>query len=615
MGLAGGFIEALKSTSQKLLQNPLKFYISMFRKDFLTGMAFLLVTNGLDVLTPLVLKQAIDLISAANLSEGNPTGLLALTVKYFAILTGLAMSRFGWRIYFNRYHTLSAEDLRNRMFKKLNELTPAYFNKAPVGELMSLCISDVQSFRGAIGSAVLILVDGLVLISFLLPLMIYLNWHWSIVTLIFFPAVPFLIHWVTKQIFTRYKHQQDQLAALSAFSAELVNGIRVIKSFVLEKLKLSDYNRLSRDYEIASNRTMQVDALFDPIMDLGMASAVVILVFVAGKDVIAGAASIGTVVAFQSYLRKLKWPMTAMGFGLSQYKKGMASFERIKELLYNNEITADQGHQVADEFSTLQAVNLSFKYEQSRPEILKNLNFKIERGQVLGVIGPVGSGKSTLALLITRLYQDWSGDLLLNGQDIRSFTLASVRKLITLVPQDPFLFSDSVANNLSPLAKPEHLADFANMADIQNEILELPSQYQTTLGERGVNLSGGQKQRLCLARGLANHAQNHGNHSGQLLILDDTLSAVDQLTEQRIIKNLAQLKNQGSTIIIVSHRLSVLSEVDVLMVLKEGSIEAIGTPVELATTSPTYKNLLKIQEDHSAKDKATASLQTEVVTS
>jgi ATP-binding cassette subfamily B protein len=584
-----------------LLKNPLLFYIKQNKRAFGLGLFFLVITNSLDGVYPLFIKKVLDEVSANGLSPAtvkSDIGFYALT--FFVTMLGLAGSRFLWRVFFGRYHTEAAEDLRNRIFKHLTSMGPTFFMKNSIGELMSVIVSDVQAFRSAIGSGVLIFVDGLVIMSIVLPLMIWLNPSWTWKTLILLPLIPFMINKITKAIFSSFKIQQDKLAELSGISQEIVGGIRVIKSFAQEENKLKDYNRFSTTYEQACVKTAKWDSLFMPAMEFGVASGSVILLFVAGPDVLSGAATIGTLVAFQRYITKMVWPMTSLGMGYSQFQKGMASFSRIRDLFQQTTDIPDLGNQQVDDFHQLEVRNVSYRFPGSSEYALKDISFKVEAGEFVGIVGPVGAGKTTLLQLLTRLYPVQEGQIFVNGIAIDQLTQKNLHETISMVPQEAFLFSESIAENISyglaESAVETELAHWARAVDIDAEVQNLPVGYKSQLGERGVNLSGGQKQRLTIARALIVGAP--------VVLLDDSLSAVDMSTETRIKEALLQLKaaqnsalqQKKKTRIIIAHRLSTIENADKIIVLSEGRIEAIGTHTDLLKSSSTYQQMARLQE-------------------
>lgn len=573
-------------TAALLKTHPLKYYVAKYRGHFSVGMLFLILTNTLDALSPLVLRKGIDQIVDGISSDE----LLKTSALYFLILVMLAGTRYTWRVFFGRYHTSAAEDLRNRIFQHLSRMGPQFFRRNPIGELMSIITNDVQSFRNGIGSGVLVLVDGFTIVLVVLPVMIWMEPNWTWKTLILLPLVPFLIWQVTGMIFRSYKIQQDKLSDLSGVTQEIASGIRVIKGFAQEENQLKYYNLKSKDYTDACNKVATVDSLFVPIMYFGVATGTAILLFISADDLIAGSVSVGTFVAFQRYITKMVWPMTAFGMGLSQFQKGMASFSRIKDLLLKKTDIPDEGNIVLNGFYHLRVKNLSFQYADASSPILKNINFEINKGEKVGIVGPVGSGKTTLLHVLNRLFPVDPGMIEMNGHSIEQITQKSLHQTIAFVPQEPFLFSDSISDNIQmALDEPvldDELLHWTDAVDLKSEIMSLPQAFGAQLGERGVNLSGGQKQRLTIARGLITKAP--------LIVLDDSLSAVDHKTEATIQN---QLKNQleKKTQIIVTHRLSAIRDADKIIVLKDGEIEAIGTHDELILKSSAYKQIADIQ--------------------
>lgn len=566
---------------------PLWHYIKKYRKHFSLGMLFLLITNALDVAYPLLMKRALDQISAGvTWIEVAKTCLI-----FFAVMGSLAVTRFCWRYFFGHYHIYSAEDLRRRLFQQLTQLSPEYFTQKQTGDLMSIMTSDVQSFRMAIGAGVLILVDGLTIMAMVLPIMISMNWDWTWKTLILLPLVPFIIYRVNTLIQKRYRLQQDRLSDLSSFSQESVMGVRITKSFAQEENRLSRYKIWNKKYVEACNQTAVVDALFGPVMQFGVASGTVILLFLVAGELTAGLVTVGTFIAFQRYITKMVWPMTALGLGLSQLQKGRTSFARINEVLKETAHLPFMGDQKLSKFSELCFDQVSFSYPKSERQILSEVSFKITAGETLAIVGPVASGKSTLLQLAAGLYHPQSGNILINQLKLEEYSQESFYDRIILVPQEAFLFSESILDNLksekSPLTETSIETTLRDV-DVFTEMHTLPQGLETKLGERGVNLSGGQKQRLAIARGL--------QAAGDLYLFDDVLSAVDEKTERHIQGVLAKLKSTGLAFMISTHRLQTLNFVDRVLVLNQGKIEFIGTPKEALNHSPTLIQMAAQQQ-------------------
>ncbi len=574
---------------QLLLKHPLWFYIRTHPRAFALGLSSLMLTNFLDGIYPLVLKTGIDQVEQrVEISALGRTSLI-----FLFLMASLSITRFAWRMGFGYFHTYSSENLRKRLFNHTTGLAPSYFQKTPVGEIMSLVTNDVQSFRQAIGPGLLVLADGFIIVAVVLPIMLNMNAAWTWRTLIFLPAVPFLIWIVMKLIYSRYKAQQDRFSELTGVAQESIGGIRVIKSFALEDRRTELFNQMSSAFEKACNRVAGVDALFGPIMEFGVASGSVILLFVARDDIFSGAVTLGTFVAFHRYIQKMVWPMTALGMGLSMFQKGFASFDRMKSLFLTVTDVPDTGKKELQNFQDLEFRNVSFSYQDSGVPVLKNISFRMQAGETLGLMGPVGSGKSTLLSLLTRLYPLKQGQILVNDLPIEEYTLASLRKNFLLVPQEAFLFSESISENiafgLERQVDDQEVLRMTEIVDLSDEIQSLPQKFESQLGERGVNLSGGQKQRLTLARGLILKAP--------LLLLDDSLSAVDTRTEQAIERELAT--HHGQSRLIVSHRLSTMRSADRILVLREGEIEAQGTSEELLANSSTFQKIVSIQGEQS----------------
>ncbi|WP_415061768.1 ABC transporter ATP-binding protein [Bdellovibrio sp.] len=574
------------SDNSLLLKRPLWYYIKNNPRAFSLGMLFLVVTNALDGIYPLIMKTAIDQIEKQSpLDEIGKTCLL-----FLAIMSGLAITRYGWRTHFGRFHTFAAEHIRQKLFHKITSLGPNFFHKNQVGELMSLLTNDVQSFRQAIGPGLLILADGVIIIAVVLPIMITMNWEWTWKTLIFLPLVPFLIWRVMRLIHANYKAQQDRFSELTGVAQETVGGIRVIKSFAQEDNRTRLFNGVSSAFENACNKVARIDALFMPVMEFGVTSGSVILLFIAKDDVYSGAVTIGTFVAFHRYIQKMVWPMTALGMGFSYFQKGYASFDRIKEVLNTETDIPDNGTYVIEKFESLEFKNVSYKHKGSSVYVLKDISFSLKAGESLGIMGPVGAGKTTLLHLLSRMYPLEEGQILINGIPLEDIQQESLRKTFLLVPQEAFLFSESISDNVSfglrEKASEEEILRMTEIVDLSKEIDSLPHKYDSQLGERGVNLSGGQKQRLTIARGLIMKTP--------VLVLDDSLSAVDTKTEKAIEEELAKSHSTMSRII-VAHRLSSLKGVDKLLILKEGHVEAWGPYAEVLKVSPTFQKIVQIQ--------------------
>lgn len=575
----------------ELAQKPFRFYFKQHKRIFIVGIICLLFTNILDALPPYLIGMAIDQIThQAGMSEIGRTVVLILVVTVF-----LSLFRYLWRIFWGRFHHSVAEDLRNRIFTKLTQLGPSYYQKHPIGQLMSLITNDVNSFRMAVGPGVLIFLDALFLLMILPPLMLSLSPSWTWKTLILMPLIPILIFKIERLLNKRWRQQQDKFAEMSGAAQEIVSGIRVIKSYAQEKNQTRLFNIFSRNYEIACNQVAKTDAVFSPTLEMGVTIGGVILILVGTPEVLRGEVTVGAFFAFYQYIQRMIWPMTAVGVSLSFIQQGKASFERILNLLSSPIDIPDNGEIELKAFSTLEVRNLSFTYPGETQPSLKNISFSLKTGETLGIIGITGSGKSTLIDLLCRHYPVPPQTIFINDYPIENIRKSSLRQLFSVVPQDAFLFSRKISENIALGVHSWELKEVqqaAALVNLDKEIEDTPMAYEAYLGERGVNLSGGQKQRLTMARALVRNSP--------VVILDDSLSAVDARTESYILACLkgqlgTQANQQPITAIIVSHRLASIRLAEKVLVLNAGEMEAFGSHSELHSNSPTYRQLDALQ--------------------
>lgn len=581
------------SNNRGLVQNPFFFYVRHNKRPFILGISLLVVTNFLDSIWPLFIKMGIDQIEkVAPLSE------LTKTCMMFAgVMIMLSFFRYGWRRQWGEFHSTAGEHLRLTLFDHMIFMGSRFFQKNPPGELMSLMTNDIQSFRQGIGPGFLILADGLIYTTIVIPIMLSLNPEWTWKSLILLPLVPLLIWFVMNKIEKNYSKQQEIYADLTQFTEEQISGIRVIKGFGLESIRLKLYEAASKRLELQSFKTSVIDAIFMPVMQLSATFGGVILLYVAQDDVLSGTATVGTFIAFHRYIQKMVWPMTALGLGLSYWQKGMASFGRVKEILKSQTDTQDTGTLELKEFESIEFRDVYFKYESAPHWVLQNINLKIQAGEKWAILGPIGSGKSTLINLILRLYPLDRGQILINGIPHSNYSLESLRKCIQLVPQEPFLFGRSVVDNVL-MGFPTHNDPDPDHTDrrlwselakfqMDDEVSRLPEKEKSLLGEKGVNLSGGQKQRLTLARAYAMNPK--------VMILDDVLSAVDTDTEHKISQQL--FADPKKTYLVIAHRLSTVKITQNVVVLREGHIEYQGNWEVGLKNSPTLQVFQKIQNE------------------
>ncbi len=578
----------LHPMADDFFKRPFWFYIKQHPKNFCFGLLSLLLTNSLDVLPPLLIGKALDLIA-----EGRPTKDVAEVVGIIVILTAfLALFRYLWRIFWGRFHHSVANDLRKKIYDKLLDFGPSFYQKNTIGHLMSLMTYDVNSFRMGIGPGLLILFDAIFFLIVLPPLMIAISWDWTSKTLILMPLVPFVVYKMISVLHRRYRHQQNKYSEMSAVSQEIVAGSRVIKSYGQEENQTRIFNDYSRKFQEACDRSAKVDSAFGPVLEISVSVGCVILLWIGAPDVIQGTVTLGSLFTFYQYIQRIVWPMEALGIGFSHVQQGKASFDRIAQLLSTPSDLPDEGQTEIDHFENLEFDSVLFFYPNETRPALRDLSFSLKAGQTLAITGVTGSGKSTLVDLLCRNFEAQSGEIRINGVAIKNLPRRSLRKLLGVVPQESFVFSRRISENIA-LGRDswtmDEVVQTSEMVRLDEEIQNIPGKYDSYLGERGVNLSGGQRQRLTLARAMMKNSE--------IIIFDDSLSAVDAKTEAYILENLRSRSgsDKGQTTIIISHRIASLKWADQILVLDQGQVEAIGTHDELLKTSPTYLKLFEMQ--------------------
>lgn len=569
----------------ELLSKPYWFYIKKNKRTVSLGILWLFLTNLMETIIPVLVGKTLDAITASA-----PLASIGEIVTWiFALLVVQSVFRYLWRVYWASFHHTVAEDLRNRVFECMMELGPSFFRPRKIGQLITLITNDVNSFRMGIGPGFLILLDGIMMAGLMLPVMISMSWTWTWQTLALMPLVPFAVKRLLSHLQVEFQKRQDRFSDMSGSAQEIVSGIRVIKSFAQEENQTRKFNLQSYEFMKSCDHVARWNSFFSPCLELPVALGSVVLLLLGVPEVIAGRVSIGQFFAFYQYIQRMIWPMEALGVALGHLQEGWASFARIREILDFKTDVPDSGEIEISEFVSLEARDLSFTYPGATEPTLKNISFVLKRGESLGVIGLTGSGKSTLLELLTRQYPVTQGHLLVNGIPVSEIKLSCLRKLIAIAPQDAFLFSRKVADNLALGLNQwnmDELREVASQVRLDQEIEKWPGAYEALVGERGVNLSGGQKQRMTLARAMVCQAP--------VVILDDALSAVDAKTEEDILANLRD-EMQGTTSIIVSHRLASVRDANEIMVLKDGQIEAKGRHEDLIELSATYRFLHEMQ--------------------
>lgn len=564
----------------------LKAFILEHKWKYIFGVIWLIIIDTVQLLVPKILARATDDI-AANLVAREDLIKYALLI----ILTGfiIFLGRYFWRIYIIGTSRRLEYYLRKKLFNKLLTLSSNYYNRQKTGDLMAHATNDINAIRMALGPGTIMLVDAIFLIILSLYMMVSIaGLRLTTILVVTFPLIMIIVNVFGKIIYKRFKKVQEAFSNLSDISQESLSGIRVIKSFVQEDLVSDRFYDVNKDNYDKNLNLVKIHGLFNPLLQFLASISFLILIFYGGRQVISNNISLGDFVALNLYLGTLIWPTRALGMVINVIQRGTASMDRLN-IIFNeeSEIKEISNPIILDKAAgQIEFRNVSFKYPNTEKYALKNISFKLDKGKTLALIGPTGSGKTTIVNLLLRLYDINQGSILLDNYNIKYLSLNSLREAIGYVPQDNFLFSESISENISfaydqevPM---ENIIKASKAAQVYDNILEFPNQFDTILGERGVTLSGGQKQRTSIARAIIKEAP--------ILILDDSLSAVDTETEEKILNNLSCLLADTSSIVI-SHRVSTIKDADEILYLKDGEILERGSHTDLIELGGEYKGL------------------------
>lgn len=573
-------------------------YFYKYRWRFLLGVLFVLASNYFRVLQPQVIRYALDLVIDNvyfyRLLEGSRLqadffGQLAKILLFFGGLTLLFALLMGLFMYFMRQtlivmSRLIERDLRQEIFQHYERLHLAFYRKNNTGDLMARLTEDVSKVRMYLGPAVMYGVNLVFLMVMVIGAMLSVSVELTLYSLIPLPILSFSIYYVTSIINKKSEAIQGQLSTINSLAQEVYSGIRVVKSYGREEAMADFFDEEIEDYKEKSLSLVRVEAMFRPLMIILIGASTIISVLVGGMLVIDGKISAGNIAEFIIYINMLTWPVTSIGWVASIVQRAAASQKRINEFLKTAVAVEDeaQGQTAPPLKGGIEFKNVSFRYPDTGILALKDLNFSLKAGERMAIIGRTGSGKSTIADLLLRMYNIEEGQILVDGQNIRAYPLDQLRQQIAYVPQDVFLFSDTISNNIAfgaPGKSQEEIEQAARYAAVYEDIMNLDQGFASQVGERGVTLSGGQKQRVSLARALIKDPS--------LLLLDDCLSAVDTKTEAEITQYLKTVCADKTTIII-THRLYASLAFDKIMVLEEGQVVEVGSHEELIAKKEGY---------------------------
>lgn len=565
--------------------------LDFFKKNkitYIVGIIFMLLSSFIQTLFPKVLGAAIDILKENHFD----TKLVKIKILYILLIgAGTFLCTYIWRnLVIGNGRKLECS-LREKLFKHMQKLSPEFYNTKKTGDLIAYAINDISAVRMTFGPAAAMSINGIVVcISSIYLMSQAINWRLTLMSLLPIPLLVFFMLKIGKIVQKRFRHVQETFASISDRVQENIYGIRVIKAYVQEEDEVKNFGVISNEMMESNLSMVRVSSLLSPVIELCFSISFVLNLIIGGNMVLKNTITLGDFIAFNTYLTMIMGPVISIGRVINIFQRGMASLKRLNEIFnVSPQITDGAAMIKMPVKGSINIKNLDFKYPGAEVFALKDVSVEIPKGHILGIIGRTGSGKTTLANLLLKLYNVQNGMIYIDENDINDYELETLRRGFGYVPQDNFLFSASIKDNIKFFSddySDEEIEKAAKVSCIYENIENFPDKFDTLLGERGVNLSGGQKQRISIARAVIMNPA--------ILILDDALSAVDTITETEILSNLKKIRKDKTTIVI-AHRISALSDADEIIVLDEGMISERGTQEELLRKGGLYYDIYKEQ--------------------
>ncbi len=560
-------------------------YFHSYRRELLIGGACVVASSVVSLAKPWIVGTAVDSL------RHNATQ--AEIVK-FALFYVAAAAIQGIFLYAQRWIVIGASrkieyDMRGDFYDHLQALPSTFYQNNKTGDLMSRATNDLASVRMLVGPAVMHSFSSVLVVAGAFVMMLRIDKSLALLSLLAVPTVAGAVKFFGERIHLRFKEVQDYFGEVSARVQENLAGVRVVRAFAQEENEMATFERMNREYVDRNRKLIRLTATFYPMLHAIIGLMFILVFFLGSRKILAGTMSVGDFVAFTLYLGRLVWPLIALGWVINLFQRGMASMRRLNDVWEVAPSNETIGQACSDEplKPEIEIRDLTFSYDG--PTVLEGISLTIRQGETLGIVGRTGSGKSTLLALLSRVWEPPPGTIFVGGCPVERIPVKRLREMIGMVPQETFLFSDSVAENVRfgrPDASDDEVAEIVDLAGLSEDLKSFPDGMKTVIGERGITLSGGQKQRTAIARAIVRNPE--------IMILDDALSAVDTHTEEKILRSLRTLRN-GRTVVIVSHRVSSVRDADQIVVLDYGRIVERGTHDELMDLGGYYADLYRRQ--------------------